>query len=103
MGACKKLQSALEINLLEVGTIPPVPLGTFPDVPLPLAFLGAARLLPISKTRMRGFPLAADPARSLFVLTLFFHRFLRRVTLRKQWRISLCLNIKVGGSLMTVG
>ena len=61
----------------------PVPLGTFPGVPLPLAFHGAASLLPISKTRMRGFPLAADPARSLFLFTLFSHCFLRRVTLKK--------------------
>ncbi|HLA26484.1 MAG TPA: hypothetical protein VJZ49_01155 [Syntrophales bacterium] len=52
-------------------------------MPLPLAFLGAASLLPISKTRIRGFPPAADPARSLFVASLFFHRFLRPVTLKK--------------------
>ena len=72
-------------------------------MPLPLAFHGSASLLPISKTRIRGIPLAADPARSLFVLTLFFHRFLRRMTLKKTmehffpWE-----GIKVGGSLESV-
>jgi hypothetical protein len=68
-----------------------------------LAFLGAASLLPISKTRIRGKPLAADPAGQLFVFTLFFHRFLRRVTLRKQWSISIPLEMKVGGSPKPVG
>ncbi len=56
----------------------PVPLGTFPGVPLPLAFHISASLLPISKTRLREIPLAADPAGSLFVPALFFHRFLHR-------------------------
>ena len=81
--APKRLQPASEINLLEVGTVLPVPLGTFPGVPLPLAFLGAASLLPIKKTRIRSEPLAADPAGALFVFTLLFHRFLRRVNLKK--------------------
>ena len=87
MVAPKRLQSASEINLPEVGTVLPVPLGTFPGVPLPLAFHDAASLLPISKTQIRSEPLAADPAGSLFVFTPFFHRFLRRVTLKKQWQL----------------
>jgi hypothetical protein len=81
--APQRLQPASEINILEVGTVLSVPLGTFSGVPLPLAFHGAASLLPISKARIRGIPLAADPAGSLFVLTLFFHRFLRRLTSKK--------------------
>jgi len=90
----KKLQSAADINLLEVGTILPVPLSTFPGVPLPLALYAAASLLPIKKTRIRRIPLAADPARSLFVFMPFSHRFLRRLTLRKQWQLFLPLGNK---------
>ena len=66
-GAPKRLQPTSKINILEVGTVLPVPLGTFLGVPLPLALHGPASLLPICKTRIRGIPLAADPARSLFV------------------------------------
>jgi hypothetical protein len=66
-GRSQKTQPASEINLLEVGTVPPVPVGTFSGVPLPLAFYDAASLLPIKKTRIRSEPLAADSARSLFV------------------------------------
>jgi hypothetical protein len=72
-------------------------------VPSPLAFHDTASLLPISKTQIRSEPLAADPAGSLFVFTLFFHRFLRRMTLRKQWSISFRLGIKVDGSPKPVG
>jgi hypothetical protein len=73
-------------------------------MPLPLAFLGAASLLPISKTRIRSEPLAADPAGSLFMLTLFFHRFLRRMTLKKTMEYFFPWGgIKVGGSLKPVG
>jgi hypothetical protein len=72
-------------------------------VPLQLAFRGAASLLPIKKTRIRHEPPAADPAGSLFVLTLLSHRSLRPVTLRKQWRIFIRLEMKAGGSLKPVG
>jgi hypothetical protein len=64
-----------------------------------LAFWVAASPLPISKTRIRDKPLAADPAGSLFGLILSFHRFLRWVTLRKQWQYFFRWGKKVDGSL----
>jgi hypothetical protein len=72
-------------------------------MPLLLAFPAAASLLPISQTRIRGKPLAADPAGSLFGLILSFHRFLRQLTLRKQWQYFFRREKKVGGSLKPVG
>lgn len=118
--APKRLQLSSKINLLEVGSVFSVPLGTFPGMPLPLAFQAAASPLPISKTQIRSKPLAPDPAGSLFGLILSFHRFLRRsvaltsrsvvltsqVTLRKQWQYFFQFfqwGKKVGGSLKPVG
>ena len=83
MVAPQRPQPAPEINLLEVGSILPVPFGTLPGVPLLSACQDAASLLSISKTRIRGIPFAADPAGSLSVSVLCFHRFLRRMTLEK--------------------
>jgi hypothetical protein len=68
-----------------------------------LAFQVAASPLPISQTRIRGKPLAADPAGSLFGLILSFHRFLRQVTLRKQWQYFFRRGKKIDGSLKPVG
>jgi len=80
------LQAAAEINLLEIGTIPPVPCGTFSGVPSLLAFIGAARLLPLPKTRVRSEPSPAYPTRSLSCTALRSHRFLLPEIFRKTMK-----------------
>ena len=73
------LDPTLEIVLLEVGAVLPVPLGAFCGVPLPLAFIGATSFLPVAQSRIGRKPLAADTAGPLPGSSLLFHRFLRLV------------------------
>jgi hypothetical protein len=47
------LDPAFKIDLLEVGTVPPVPLGALRGVPLSLARVSTAGLLPVAEPWVR--------------------------------------------------
>ena len=80
LNGSQRLQTATKITLSGKVPVLQIPLGTLPDMPLPLAFGSAAGLLPVTKSGIWEKPFLTDSAGSLYSRTFLSHRLLPQFT-----------------------